>query len=110
MGMISKGTRGGRRARRRKYRGSDSRFFCAVGLVSSSSESVDAFLLEAVALNCRSRADRWTCPWTNSRSLVATAEKKRDPGNLPILPIPYRILVTSIPHGHSYSRISRYPE
>jgi len=36
----------------------------------------DAVLLEAVALNCRSRADRWTRPWTNSRSACCDSERK----------------------------------
>jgi len=36
----------------------------------------DAVLLEAVALNCRSRADRWTRPWTNSRSACCDSVRK----------------------------------
>jgi hypothetical protein len=37
----------------------------------------DAVLLEAVALNCRSRADRWTRPWTNSRSACCERKGKK---------------------------------
>lgn len=70
---------------RRKCRGSGSRFFCAVRVCPPRQKSADAFLLEAVTLNCRfARTDGHVHGRTRGR-LLRQQKTSRDPGNLPIL-------------------------